>query len=289
MEMHQVRYFLAAARTLNFTRAAEECNVTQPSLTRAIQKLEEEFGGLLFRRERSLTHLTELGRQMVPHLQRTYDAAQAAKMLAKGIGKQTQAPMALGLAGTLSPELGRALSEVVAALPGFQLSVTSADAASLLRDLLKGDIDAAVLHQPRELPERLDTIAMTWQPFAIIAPHDSALAQRDPADWRDLAGMPWIAGDGDVVAEFQAQCAAAGIEPEFRHAARIDSDLVDLVATGLGCALVPVAHELPETVKRIALDSLCIERTTVFATVSGRKRSAATDALARAIKVRSWR
>ena len=80
MEMHQVRYFLAAARTLNFTRAAEECNVTQPSLTRAIQKLEEEFGGQLFRRERSLTHLTELGRQMVPHLQRTYDAAQAAKL-----------------------------------------------------------------------------------------------------------------------------------------------------------------------------------------------------------------
>ena len=61
------------------------------------------------------------------------------------------------------------------------------------------------------------------------------------------------------------------------------------MATGLGCALVPVTHELPETVKRIALDSLCIERTTVFATVSGRKRSAATDALARAIKVRSWR
>lgn len=60
MEMHQVRYFLAAARTLNFTKAAEESNVTQPSLTRAIQKLEEEFGGLLFRRERSLTHLTEL-------------------------------------------------------------------------------------------------------------------------------------------------------------------------------------------------------------------------------------
>jgi DNA-binding transcriptional LysR family regulator len=45
MEMHQIRYFLAAARTLNFTRAAEECNVAQPSLTRAIQQLEEELGG----------------------------------------------------------------------------------------------------------------------------------------------------------------------------------------------------------------------------------------------------
>jgi hypothetical protein len=66
MEMHQIRYFLAAARTLNFTHAAEECHVAQPSLSQAIKKLEEELGGLLFRRERSLTHLTDLGR-MVSH------------------------------------------------------------------------------------------------------------------------------------------------------------------------------------------------------------------------------
>ena len=52
MEMHQVRYFLAVARMLNFTRAADECNVTQPSLTRAIKQLEAELGGDLFRRER---------------------------------------------------------------------------------------------------------------------------------------------------------------------------------------------------------------------------------------------
>ena len=62
MEMHQVRYFLAAARLLNFTRAAIECHVSQPSLTKAIQKLEDEFGAPLFRRERARTHLTELGK-----------------------------------------------------------------------------------------------------------------------------------------------------------------------------------------------------------------------------------
>ena len=82
MEMHQVRYFLAVARTRNFTRAAEECNVSQPSLTRAIQKLEGELGGPLFRREHSLSHLTDLGRIMLPHLEQTYGAAQAAKSLA---------------------------------------------------------------------------------------------------------------------------------------------------------------------------------------------------------------
>lgn len=52
MEMHQIRYFLAVARSLNFTRAAEQCHVAQPSLTRAIQKLEDELGGLLLHRER---------------------------------------------------------------------------------------------------------------------------------------------------------------------------------------------------------------------------------------------
>ncbi|MGC1624341.1 MAG: LysR family transcriptional regulator, partial [Pseudolabrys sp.] len=51
MEMHQVRYFLAVADELNFTRAAEKCNVSQPSLSRAIKMLEFEFGGDLFRRE----------------------------------------------------------------------------------------------------------------------------------------------------------------------------------------------------------------------------------------------
>ena len=60
MEMHQIRYFLAVCDTLNFTRAAEQCHVSQPALTRAVKGLEDEFGGLLFHRERNNTHLTEL-------------------------------------------------------------------------------------------------------------------------------------------------------------------------------------------------------------------------------------
>ncbi len=55
--MHQIRHFLAVVETLNFTQAAEKCHVAQPSLSRAIIKLEEELGGELFRRERGLTHL----------------------------------------------------------------------------------------------------------------------------------------------------------------------------------------------------------------------------------------
>src|ERR1051326_1501959 len=82
MEMHQVRYFLAVSRTLNFTRAAEECNVAQPSLTRAIKQLEAELGGDLFRRERPAAQLTELGLRMQPLLKQCYDAAIGARQLA---------------------------------------------------------------------------------------------------------------------------------------------------------------------------------------------------------------
>ena len=87
MEMHQVRYFLAVARALNFTRAAEECHVAQPSLTRAIRQLEGELGGDLFRRERPQAQLTELGQRMLPLLKQCYESALSARSLASAIKK----------------------------------------------------------------------------------------------------------------------------------------------------------------------------------------------------------
>ena len=69
MDIHHIRYFLAVCETRNFTRAAEKCNVTQPALSRAVQQLEDEVGGLLFRRERNLTHITDLGALLRPRFQ----------------------------------------------------------------------------------------------------------------------------------------------------------------------------------------------------------------------------
>src|SRR5215470_9263737 len=85
MEMHQVRYFLAAVSELNFTKAADKCNVSQPSLTRAIKQLEDELGGDLFRRERPHAQLTELGLRMLPLLRQCYDSAMGARVLASAI------------------------------------------------------------------------------------------------------------------------------------------------------------------------------------------------------------
>jgi DNA-binding transcriptional LysR family regulator len=90
MEMQQVRYFVTLAQVLNFTRAAEQCNVTQPALTRAIQQLEHELGGPLFHRERGNTHLSELGRMMEPYLAMILDQSTAAKEHAKSASRLQQ-------------------------------------------------------------------------------------------------------------------------------------------------------------------------------------------------------
>jgi len=98
--MHQIRYFLTACDTLNFTRAAEQCDVSVPSLTRAIHALEEELGGQLFRRERHLTHLTDLGRLMQQHLSAARDATEAARQEAARYA-EADTKLKVGVAATM--------------------------------------------------------------------------------------------------------------------------------------------------------------------------------------------
>ncbi|HEX8553703.1 MAG TPA: LysR family transcriptional regulator [Sphingomonas sp.] len=289
MEMHQVRYFLAVARTLNFTRAAEESNVTQPSLTRAIQKLEEEFGGLLFRRERALTHLTDLGRLMLPHLERAYEAAQAAKTLAKGVGRASVAPLSLGIAAVLrGAHFHESISEVGASLPGFQLKLTTGDAEHLMQDLMRGDIDMLILAEPRNPHERLDVVELFRQVYAVVAPVGHPIAAMEGPALSDLADIAWIQGDLDIIAEFREHCSRVEVEPDFRHSASSGVEVARMVAAGLGCAILTRDEQLPEGLSFVEIANLEIARRVVLAAVAGRKRSTAGDALIRAVRARSW-
>src|SRR3546814_8391350 len=100
--MHQIRYFLAVSETLNLTKAAERCNVTQPALSRAIKTLETELGGEVLRRERALSHLTELGQRMLPMLRQCYESALTAKMVAASIREGEAAPLAVAVSRTVA-------------------------------------------------------------------------------------------------------------------------------------------------------------------------------------------
>src|SRR6476619_6787560 len=121
MELHQVRYFLAVASTLNFTRAAEQCNVTQPALTKAVQKLEQELGGQLIYRERQLTQLTELGKEVLPMLERTLACVEGARHKAQEFQRKSVAPLKIGLAPSISVSLLLGpITEIAKSLPGLR-------------------------------------------------------------------------------------------------------------------------------------------------------------------------
>ena len=131
MELSQVRYFLAVARELNFTRAAEQCNVTQPALSRGIKMLEDEFGGALFRRERRHTHLTELGRMVHTYLAGIYENSMSAKQIAEQYTRLKKTPLKLGIMSTISPnEIVELVAAICAHHPGVELHLCDTDAKS---------------------------------------------------------------------------------------------------------------------------------------------------------------
>ena len=124
MELHQVRYFLAVASTLNFTRAAEMCNVTQPALTKGVQKLEEELGGQLIYRERQLTHLTDLGKAVLPMLERALASTEAVRRRAREFQQKELAPLTIGLAPFISASLVlEPIAEIRKFLPGLHVEL----------------------------------------------------------------------------------------------------------------------------------------------------------------------
>jgi len=131
MEMHEIKYFLGACRTLNLHRAAELSHVSQPALTRAIQKLEAELGGHLFHRERSQIRLTDFGRLMRSHLEQVLQQTDTAKVAAKSFLKLEAAPLTLAVMCTIGPlRFVGFLNDFREQHPGIEVSVveTSPDA-----------------------------------------------------------------------------------------------------------------------------------------------------------------
>ena len=122
MELRHLRYFTMVAAEGSFSRAAEKLHIAQPPLSRQVQQLEEELGGDLFRRERKLSHLTDLGQRMLPLMQQCYDMAQGAKSLATSIKRGEIASLRLALSHTVDISLlVPFLSELNRAFNGLEL------------------------------------------------------------------------------------------------------------------------------------------------------------------------
>jgi len=291
MEMHQVRYFLAVAEELNFSRAAEKCNVSQPSLSRAIQLLEGEFGGQLFRREHSRTHLSDLGKMIRPHLETVYNAAKKAKDLSSDVTKMQRTPFKLGIMSTISPnEIVDLIAALEARYEGLELRLCDASAADLRKRLLVGDLEVVIYALPgEEADERTHVQPLFSEQMVIAVSRQHRLANEVGFPVKELNGEHYIhrmncefAGYADhILQEKGVTCT-----PTF-WSERDDWTLA-MVAAGLGFAFMPANSVNHPDVVGIPVIEPEFWRQVNLVTVRGRPYSPGVGALVREAMRKKW-
>jgi DNA-binding transcriptional LysR family regulator len=289
VEMHQVRYFLAVARMLNFTRAADECNVTQPSLTRAVKQLEAELGGDLFRRERP-TQLTELGQRMHPLLKQCYDAAVGARSLASSF--KSGEIGALRIALTHSVDLSLLipfLNEIKRQFNRLEFKFLRGNAGEVADMLKKGDAELGIAAELGEDWDRLDTWPLFTEDFQLVVSRQHRLAGHDSVDVEDLRAEQLLSRNYCEHAErLGATLREHGLEIDRSHEISSERDLIELVEADIGVAVIPATSSIPPTLKRSAVNGLDARRTVHLYGVAGRERTAVGSAVMRMLRGADW-
>src|SRR5215470_13568919 len=230
MEMHQVRYFLAVARTLNFTRAADECNVTQPSLTRAIKQLEAELGGDLFRRERP-AGLTELGQRMHPLLRQCYEAAVGARSLASSLKSGEIGALRIALTHSIDltlliPFLDR-IKRQFNRLEFRFLRGNSREVGEMLKN---GEAELGIAAEIDPNWERLDAWPLFTEDFQLVVSRKHRLAGRDSIELDDLRSEQFLSrGYCEHASRLSASLRELGVDTERGHEISSERDLIELL------------------------------------------------------------
>jgi DNA-binding transcriptional LysR family regulator len=290
MEMHHVRYFLAVTDSLNFTRAAEHCHVSQPALSRAIQQLEDEMGGLLLRRERRLTHLTDFGVLIEPHLRQLAADAEAAKTTAKRFLNLQHAQVRLGIMSTVGPERFRGfLTAFRNANPGCDLTLVEGVPAKLSELLLRGALDLAVMAQPEDFNERLDVLALYRERFCIAFPTGHRLEQQNRVRVTDFAGETYLQRTN---CEYRDYLAARLREHGLAVRAGFQSEREDciqmMVAAGFGVCFLPEYSPTIPGVRTQPVDDPEVAREISLVSMSGRRFSPVVKTFIGAVRAHDW-
>lgn len=290
MEMHQVRYFLAVCQTLNFTRAAERCNVSVPALSRAVRALEAELGGDLFRRERHLTHLTDLGRLMQQHLSTAYEATETAREKAAQYAKLDEAKLKLGVVSTMpSGPLVGYLRALRAASPDLELQVWEANCEELGRALSEGEIDVAIMTSP-DYVDRLRPQPLFREYYRIAFPPGHRFERMETVPLAELDGEDYVKR---LHCEFPSNFAKLEVSLPYKSVrVRFMTEREDwvqsMVMAGLGITIMPEFLPILPGIESRPIVEPEVWRTISMVTVAGRYHSAPVASALRVARAHPW-
>jgi LysR family hydrogen peroxide-inducible transcriptional activator len=240
MNLRDLRYVVAVADLLHFGRAAQECGVSQSTLSAQVAKLEDQIGVRLFVREGRTVRLSARGRGVIEAARKALAAAEGVSAAARASRNPLEGPLRLGVIATVCPYLAPYLLPAAArALPRAPLVLVEDLTAALLPALLDGALDAAIVATD-PAHERIEEIALYEEPFWLLAGSEGAPAGPVAADQVDAARL-LLLSDGhclrDQALDLCGQARVPGGLGDVR-AASLET-LMHLVAAGYGVTLAP--------------------------------------------------
>ena len=245
MELRHLRYFVAVAESLNFRRAADALNVSQPPLSKQIRDLEYELGADLFIREKRSIFLTSEGKAFLKAAKDILKAAAKAKSLVQGIKQGVAGRLHINFMSSAAAGLLQSIVRDFKTLyPKVDIRLFQSTVTQIITDLNDGNIDIGFVRLPVSLPENLQSVTILREDYYIALPEDHRLTAKETVKPEDLADenlitFPRHTAPGsfdELIAIFHKR----NISPRIvQEAAPEQLTIAGLVAAGVGVSIVP--------------------------------------------------
>jgi DNA-binding transcriptional LysR family regulator len=258
MELRHLRYFIAVAEELHFTRAAERLHIGQPPLSQAIQALEADVGARLFDRTRRSVRLTGAGAQFLADAYRILALSEQAAEGARRAERGETGELRIGFTFStpLTPLFATVINRYRSQYPAVSLTLHEMATLPQLDAVAQRTLDLGFIRPPDgEAPPGLSLDRLREDPLVAVLPTTSVLCGRDAVRMADLADQSFVMYPKEVGTGIHPQiyrlCRAAGFEPRIGQQAGEAATIIGLVAAGCGVSVLPGSFD------RIRMDGVC--------------------------------
>jgi DNA-binding transcriptional LysR family regulator len=262
MELRHLRYFVAVAEKLHFSRAAEHLNISTPTLSHQIQALETMLGAqLLSRKTKSAVSLTQTGKRFLEEARATLRQAENAELVGKRAARGDIGSIAIGY--ILSASCIGLLPELIATFqkenPGVSLQLSRMETFPQMKAVIDGSLDVAFIRAPQRYPIELTGFVVDRHPYCVAIPKGHHLAKRKQIGPAVLAQEAFVSGSLEMEVGFWGNLSAISKQGQSLHVVERTPDifsLLTLVAAGVGLAIIS------EPMQNVAIPGIVYRRIT---------------------------
>lgn len=290
MDFNQVRYFLALADTLNFTRAAEQCYVSQPALTQAIRRLEEELGGELIHRDGRYTELTELGKSIRGHFEQIDRTRHMVRSTAKAVTSGEVAELNIGIMCTIGPRmLAGMLGAFQTQHPMVSLVLHDVTPESIPDLLLSGALDGTLYARHGPPHPQLRCVDLFDEAMVVAFPPGHAFAEMDSVPLQEIAKQYYVDRlHCEFRNEFLEFCKQENLELDVVFRSQREDWIQSLIRDGVGVTVIPRFSLLRPELDYRSITDAGMSRRVEFAVVDQPETRAAVNILIEQMTTHDW-